>query len=310
MMRDCLKDRKWFDEWTEFVESTIADDISTIAKPSRNPRYRPQFIRDLAFHHLKLILRRYSRGDPISELSKYLEPLLEYWEISERLGQEVWTPQQQHSRHSWAVNLDHYIDCFWLVGLALSLNIPEAQWQRLINLIGNEGEDALLDRIIATRSPGRRIGPSLCYPKPYGRLLEAIDAALGKQASLLQHFVEHWYKDVGAAARSGREKQAVPYKEPYWHRYHCIEGGYFGYWCIEAVAAVKAFGLDDSLCIGHPNYPGDLLHPEIVTAADVSRLLQELAATIGAPPIRPLTGEPQHLTRWEALKQIVKNKLG
>ena len=39
-------------------------------------------------------------------------------------------------------------------------------------------------------------------------------------------------------------------------------GSYFGRWCIEAVAAVKAFGLDDSLCLGHEHYPGDLLRPD------------------------------------------------
>jgi hypothetical protein len=89
--------------------------------------------------------------------------MLHYWEQSERLGKEVWTPEQQHSRHTWAVNLDHYVDCFWLIGLALALNIPEVQWQRLLVLIGNEGVDLLLDRIIATRSPSRKIGTSLCY---------------------------------------------------------------------------------------------------------------------------------------------------
>jgi hypothetical protein len=42
-------------------------------------------------------------------------------------------------------------------------------------------------------------------------------------------------------------------------------GSYFGRWCIEAVAAVKAFGLDDSLCLGHEHYPGDLLRPNEAT---------------------------------------------
>nr|WP_241192660.1 PoNe immunity protein domain-containing protein [Ralstonia solanacearum] len=55
------------------------------------------------------------------------------------------------------------------------------------------------------------------------------------------------------------------YDRPYWHRYgdQNFEGGaYFGRWCVEAVAAVKAFGIDDSLCLGYPNYPGDLLRPD------------------------------------------------
>ncbi|VTU29283.1 hypothetical protein H4CHR_02373 [Variovorax sp. PBS-H4] len=292
-----------------FVETAIAEDVSTIAKPSKNPAYRPQYVKDLAFHHFKLMMRRYSRGDPSGVLPQYFEPLIHYWEKSQRLGAEMWTPEQQHSRHTWAVNLDYYIDCFWLVGLALALKVSDVQWHRLLDLIGNEGEDLLLDRMIATRWPNRMIGTSLCYPKPYARLLKAIDAPEARQAVLLNEFVESWYKEVGGAARSGRQKQAVPFKTPYWHNYHRLEGGYFGYWCLEAVAAVKAFNLDDSLCVGHPHYPGDLLRPEQVTAPDMSRLLPELAATIGAPPEPPFTGEPVHLTKWEALKMLVKNKL-
>ncbi|CAN7750178.1 DUF1911 domain-containing protein [Variovorax sp. LjRoot84] len=206
------------------------------------------------------------------------------WQASDDLGSRVWSSDQWQARHAWTLNLDHYIDCFWLVGLALALNISEMQWQRLLVLVGNEGEDLLLDRLIATRTPNRKIGASLCYPKPYARLLEAIDAPQDRQALLLSQFVEHWYKEVGNAAKSGQQKQASAFKAPNWHNYHRLEGGYFGYWCVEAVAAVKAFSLDDRLCVGHPHYPGDLLRPEVVTAPNMSRLLPELAAAIGAPP--------------------------
>jgi len=210
------------------------------------------------------MLSRYSRGDSIHELAQYFPPLLNAWEEAERLGKAVWTQEQQYTRHTWAVNYDHYIICFWLVGLALALEVPDDQWQRLLALIGNDGEDALLDRIIASRSPNRKIGSALCYKKPYARLLAALDAPAAEQSQKLKEFVEHWYKEVGAGAKSGRAAQAVPYPHPYWYKYgdSNFEGGaYFGRWCVEAVAAVKAFGLDDSACLGHEHYPGDLLRP-------------------------------------------------
>lgn len=84
------------------------------------------------------------------------------------------------------------------------------------------------------------------------------DAPKGLQAPLLRDFVEHWYAEL---ARKGKN-------ELWWYNYgdpvkHPLEkGSYFGRWCIEAVAAVKAFGLDDSLCLGHEHYPGDLLRPD------------------------------------------------
>lgn len=310
MTRDSLKDETWLNEWTRFLEAAISESIDTAMRPAGNPGYRPQYIRDLAFMYAKLVLRRYSRGDPITELAQYFEPLLHYWEESERLGKDVWTPEQQSIRHIWSINLDFYIDCFWLVGLALALEIPEAQWRRLIALVGNDGEDALLDRIIATRSPDRRIGNSLCYPKPYAQLMMVIDTPRPTQPALLAKFVQHWYKDIRAAAKSGREKQAIPHREPYWYSYHRMEGGYFGYWCLEALAAVKAFGLDDSQCLGHPHYPGDLLRPGVVTPSDMSRLPSELVEAIGAPPQPPFTGEPKEISSWEAFKLVLKNKLG
>jgi hypothetical protein len=109
----------------------------------------------LAQDNWQPILRRYSRGDPIGALAQYFPPLLDAWEEAEHLGKGVWTEQQQYTRHAWEVNLDHYIICFWLVGLALSFEIPDNQWQRLIALIGNKGEDELLGKVCITRATPR-----------------------------------------------------------------------------------------------------------------------------------------------------------
>jgi len=151
-----------------------------------------------------------------------------------------------------------------LVDLGLALEIPDDQWQRLLVLIGNEGEDVLLDRIIASRSPARTVGPVLLYPKPYGRLLAAVDVPVDAQASKLEAFVSHWYQEIRTGAKTGSDPQAVNYKHPYWYTYgdENFDGGaYFGRWCVEVVVAVKAFDMDDSQCLGLEHYPGDLLRP-------------------------------------------------
>lgn len=129
-------------------------------------------------------------------MALYFPGLLEAREEAERLGAAVWTAEQQFTWHYWRFNYDHYIICFWLVGLALALalEIPNEQWLRLLALIGNDGEEVLLDRIIVSRSPDRKIGTVLLYPKPYGRLLKAVDAPADSQAPLLKAFVEHWYQ--------------------------------------------------------------------------------------------------------------------
>lgn len=264
MIRDINGRPAYWDARVSFYKRDTAKMWQRIKEPFVDPSYRAQYVFELAKNHWQLMFCRYSRGDAIGELAQHFGPLLDAWEESIRLGRDVYTAEQQYTRRAWAVNFDHYVVCFWLIGLALTLNIADDHWQRLLALVGNEGEDILLDRVIASRSPGRRIGTSLCFQKPYARLLAAIDSPSAEQSKKLREFVDHWYGEMAVIGKSGRAKQVVPYPHPYWHKLgdENFEGGaYFGRWCIEAVAAVKAFDLDDSLCLGHEHYPGDLLRP-------------------------------------------------
>jgi hypothetical protein len=262
MRRDHRGNSAYWEKWVAFEIKAIAGKLTALESPSGDPTYRPQFVFELTKSYWHLILQRYSRGDPIRELSAHFAPMLDAWEESNRLHLQFRTEAELWERRDWSRNLDHYIVCFWLMGLALSLEVPEDQWQRLLALIGNEGNDTLLDRVIASRQPGRPIGKQLRHPKPYARLLAAIDAPKPQQAQALRDFVEHWYAELD---RPSTKKQHAMYNRPYWYVYgnENFEGGaYFGRWCVEAVAAVKAFGLDDRLCLGHEHYPGDLLRPD------------------------------------------------
>lgn len=283
MIRAPMGGQEYWDGRVTFLNEAITEKWDLLAKPSANPFYDPQFAFDLSRYHLNLILRRYSRGDPIRELGQHFGGLLDAWELSNKLAAELnaqlkpgegWDhrhlatapqvsrdPRAHNDPRAWVFdlkNLNHYNWCFWLVGLALALEIPDEQWQRLLALIDAEGQDTLLDRIIASRQAGRRIGSQLLHPRPYARLLAAIDAPKEQQAALLKDFVDHWYAELKRPAKD--ELWWYIYGDPVKHPLSM--GSYFGRWCIEAVAAVKAFGLDDSLCLGHEHYPGDLLRPD------------------------------------------------
>ena len=261
MIRAPSGDQTYWEERTAFLSNAIEQKIEMLSVVSVNPAYDPQFSFDLSKYHLNLILRRYSNGDPVCQLAQHFPGLLDAWELSNALAEEICRAHKLKTCRDWTfdlANLNHYNWCFWLVGLALALDIPDDQWQRLLVLIDGEGEDVLLDRVIASRQPGRKIGTKLLHKRPYARLLKAIDAPKEAQATLLKYFVDHWYAEL---ARKGKD-------ELWWYIYgdpvkNPLEmGSYFGRWCIEAVAAVKAFGLDDSLCLGHEHYPGDLLRPD------------------------------------------------
>ena len=268
MIRASMGNNAYWDKWIASRKEGVLSDWARISEPSKNPIYRPQFVLDTGCEQIRLLLTLYSSGAPIRDLPQHFPGLLDAWELSNRLSDEVCQAHGLPTCRDWDFslsNLNHYNWCFWLVGLALALEIPDEQWQRLIDLVGGEGDDVLLDRVIASRTPSRRIGAKLLHVKPYARLLKAVDAPVDQQASLLRDFVDHWYPEL---KRPAPKNKKAPTVEPFWYIYgdpdqHPLEmGSYFGRWCIEAVAAVKAFGLDDSLCLGHEHYPGDLLRPD------------------------------------------------
>jgi hypothetical protein len=242
-------------------EQVRAKTAEALAAASLNKRYEPTFVMNRAWDQVDYLLLRYSCGHPVSNLKQQMPALLDLWERSERLALEVWTESDRVSRRLWAENISFYNRCFWLVGLAFALELEDVHWQRLVKLIGNEGNDMLLDRVIATRQPGRRIGDALCHPKPYARLLAVLNAPAHEQARLLKDFVTHWYADLDRPPKKGLSRLTNLEDRPYWYDNHEGISSYFGYWCLEAVAVVKAFGVDDALCLGHPHYPGDLLRP-------------------------------------------------
>lgn len=268
MIRAPLGSNTYWKEWATHRRNRISEEEVRIAKPSANPVYRPQYVLNNVQHRLRYVLTLYSSGSPIRELAQHFPGLLDAWELSNRLSDEICKEHHLQTCRDWDFNLsnlNHYNWCFWLVGLGLCLDIPEDQWQRLLALVGGEGEDVLLDRVVASRSPGRRIGSALLHAKPYARLLKVVDAPQDQQAVSLRDFVEHWYAELKRPAPNNRK---APTMEPFWYIWgdpekHPLEkGSYFGRWCIEAAAAVKAFGLDDSLCLGHEHYPGDLMRPD------------------------------------------------
>ena len=248
----------YWEKWSLFTGEAISENLRMMSGPSKNPFYEPQFAFNTSLYCQDSILIGYSKGGAAAGLVKHVPALLDTWELSNRLAEDVCREHRVKNCRDWVFSLsdlNHYNWCFWLVGLALSLEIPDEQWNRLLALIGGEGEDELLDRIIATRQSERAIGTTVLHAKPYARLLKAVDAPAGQQAGLLREFIEHWYPEL---ARTGNQRL-------WWYdrgdaeKYPIDKFIYFGRWCIEAVAAAKAFGIDDGLCLDHPYYPGDLI---------------------------------------------------
>lgn len=262
MMRDSKANIGYWDKCISYGEGRIASMREVDRQPGGDLNYRPQYIYEIAKKIKILMLQRYSRGDDVSELKGYFPAFLDAWEESEKLGENVWSDNIKTTRNSWAVNIDHYSDCFWMAGLAITLNVTGEDWSRLVKLMGNEGEDALLDRVISFRDPDRTIGNSLCFPKAYRSLLDVTEAPRELQPVLLRQYLDGWLAGLKDAGSPSFPKA---HRTPWWWNAcvdtnRSINGGYYmGCWCIEAAVVAKVFDIDDSICLDHSHYPGDLL---------------------------------------------------
>lgn len=262
MNREIRGDEKYWNERIINRVNAIKMAENEIKKqPVVVPQYEPQYIWNYALDQPRLTITQYSRGDQIRSLYVPFPKVLDAWEFSNQKANAICQSEHIKTCRDWTFdlcNLEHYQWCQWLIALALLQEIDEVQWQRLLALVGGEGQDAVLDRLIATRSPQRMQGTKVLHKKPYARLWAAMQATPDQQPLLLRDFVEHWYAELKRPAS----------KTIWWYDFGNPEinplekGSYFGRWCLEAVATAKALNIDDSLCLGHEHYPGDFLRPD------------------------------------------------
>lgn len=257
-MRDVLGSEVYWNKWVKYHERRVETMRDTIAAGPIK-KQSAQYVYSISSHYIEIMLCRYSRGDDVSQIFPYLKDVIEFWERSEEIGSAFWSSEVKDIRHSWELNLDFYQRSFWLVGFALAGSADDQLWLRLLRLIGNEGNDALLDSVIASRQEGRKIGTSLCFPKAYGKLLDVTKAPSDMRGESLSAYLADWYPSLKGA---GNKSVPAPHRTPYWHGLgdENFEGGaYFGRWCIEAVAVVAAFSINDSACLDSRYYPADLI---------------------------------------------------
>jgi hypothetical protein len=238
---------EFFSNVVEITRAAIQRRIARTSTPPSDPRYRAQYIFQTFLYRCEILIAKYSRGDDIQELPLMLPELVDAWEWARREELKVFSDAEMHRRHGFDVNLDAYSLALWMVAFFICFEATETPlFDRLLALIGNEGKDLLFERIVSVRRSGRRPATGLLHANPYRPLLDAIDETVLKDRdAMLRRFMKAWYPGM---------------RGTYWHDSHKGKdgGGYFGYWCFEAAAVVRAFGLDDAAIRDDPYYPKDL----------------------------------------------------
>jgi hypothetical protein len=239
--REPLMDQAYFDRMVQFETETIASSEARLAQPSKGtPASRANYAYSIFRKRFQSLILRYSRGEEIAEIANDFPAAIDSW-------RRYLTMEGHREPGPLGQDISDYVRAMWLVSLAIIFAVKDDVFERLLACIGAPGQDALLERLIATRVRNRPAAAGLVFPKPYEALFQAIDASPAEQPQLFQKFLKAWYPAMGSM-------------EAYWHDSHKGPdgGGFFGYWCIEAAGVVVAFNIDDSAFRSAPYYPGDL----------------------------------------------------
>jgi len=235
--RDPLMPPEYFVKRLEYIDESIA---SRLAKLRDQPEVykKPQaFLRANFRDRYEQVFMGYSLGEDVRELARRFPAVVDAYEAHIR-GPGM-TP------HVFS-DLDRYLVSLWLVSFALIFKVDDALWNRLLACIGNEGQDALYESLVATLTPNRVQAKGLSHPKIFEPLFKAISAKGESRDAFLKRYLKDWY---GA------------FSNTYWHEAHKGPegGGFFGYWAVEVAGVAAAFNMDDRAFRDMPYYPKDLV---------------------------------------------------
>jgi hypothetical protein len=238
--RDPLMDQAYFDRRVQAELEGIAKSEARLEQPSKGTAEdRATYAYSIFRRRYQSLILRYSRGDQIAAIAPDLAPVIGSW--------ERYLKMEGHQQSSLAGDINDYVCALWLISLGIIFRVQPELFARLLAAVGPPGQDALLERLAATRVSGRPPAAGLLHPKPYQALFAAIDAAPQEQPQLFRRFLKAWYPAMGSL-------------DAYWHNSHKGPGGggYFGYWSVEAAGVVAAFKIDDAGFRDAPYYPRDL----------------------------------------------------
>jgi len=245
MLRDTIKNLTYFNARIDFRIKSINKGVARLAEESRPTSQKLQVAYRCIESTMILIHQRYTRGDEVSDLKTELQALLSY-RIQQKQYADALPLKEQKERIGWEeIRKDHMRNLFlkWL-SFAYCLDMGDVYYKQVLDLIANQGQDALLDEIaVQLGDTERPVSDSLLYKTRFNKLYKVIQAAPDKRPKLMLAYLDAWYKLEGSPEN------------------HLMDNdSYRGYWSWEAALVTKLYGIDDSLFIDHEYYPKDLVH--------------------------------------------------
>ncbi|MCX2682107.1 DUF1911 domain-containing protein [Galbibacter sp. EGI 63066] len=252
MLRDQIKDKNFFDR---IIANKVVSNKIWISKCENGEikDNRVSFVkRNISWTNLTILSARYSAGYSVEELvfnwKKSVKLIHESWDGFWKLKQG--TPPVEHDQYI----LSAYDEMLWMLSLGYLLDIEEADFKKLAEVIDRDGvKDYLFEFIIRAKLKDRQPITEESYreffgiPDTFKKLRQAItETNKTKAENLIKEFItKDWYKN---------------HKDAGWYNSHKSKHDtYFGYWSFETAAVVAIMNLDDSSFRDCQYYPKDLV---------------------------------------------------
>lgn len=236
--RDTFRDPAYWDGYVRSLEDSISKYEAALITSEVKPSYHYLARYTIFRERLKLLIARYSRGDEVRSLREQFPLIVDAFVV---FRGEPHLPREQFTLR----RMDDYVHALWLLSLSILLDASQHVAEQIVTALNSEGQDAVFDRLVDVRVPMQRLIDVLLYPRPYEYLHRAMDAHDGERDQLIALFLKRYYRGM---------------RHTYWYGTDPMpNGGFFGYWCFELAAFVKALDIPDDSFADNVYYPRDLV---------------------------------------------------
>jgi len=239
MHREPLRDDAYWQLWiTDCIESIKEMEEKLEVTPFPEKWKKNSITQGLYYDCKRLITLKYSGGIPVAEITSDYPPLIDAWVA---YNQNISTGDNK--KHLLITN--DYYRVLTLISWGIIFNAPSELFQKIADHIHSNGEDELVETLLATRLPDRRHTDRIIFPKPFELLYKVTQAPTPEKAALMKAYLKDWYKNM---------KKYINYDA---HKAKG-EGGFEGYWSFEAAAVVALYDIDDSSFKDMDFYPKEM----------------------------------------------------
>jgi len=250
-----MRNNKGFEtKYDEFIETHYNSINRRINKIKINQMKEDRLYdikRDMSKSYLYIAISKYSAGYNISSLESDLLSAIEL--CHESWVDNAWKLKTRDGKVFNQYILSAYDEMLWMLSLGYMLDIPNVEFEKLIDVIDRDQiKDFLFEFIIKAKIPQRKLVEEESYKEDFGvpRVFEKLRKVLNeddksKAENLIKEFItKDWYKRHKGAGWANNHKS--------------IHNVYFGYWSFGTAIVVCVKDLDDSSFRENKYYPKDL----------------------------------------------------